>query len=124
MPVEQIVELRRAAREAISLDTPMGEDGDTSLGDLIEDTAGPTAEEVVEQHALAAELRALVGSLPQREALIISLRYGLVDGHQHTLQQIADRLGYTRERIRQLEKIALTELRDPERHHRLSGWAA
>jgi RNA polymerase primary sigma factor/RNA polymerase nonessential primary-like sigma factor len=102
----------------------VGEDGDTSLGDLIEDTAGPTADEGVEQRALATELRTLVDTLPQREALIISLRYGLVDGHQHTLQQVADRLGYTRERIRQLEKIALTELRDPQRHQRLSAWAA
>ncbi|MGH4017324.1 MAG: sigma factor-like helix-turn-helix DNA-binding protein [Pseudonocardiaceae bacterium] len=56
--------------------------------------------------------------------MIISLRFGLVDGDEHTLQQIADRLGYTRERIRQLEKLALTQLRDPGRNHRLSAWAA
>jgi len=91
-PADEVVELRRAAREAISLDTPVG-DADTRIGDLIEDTEGPSADEVVEHHALGVELRALVDSLPQREALIISLRFGLVDGHQHTLQQVADRMG-------------------------------
>ncbi|HEU0088559.1 MAG TPA: sigma-70 family RNA polymerase sigma factor [Pseudonocardiaceae bacterium] len=121
--VDQVVELRRSAREVISLDTPVGA-GDTLIGELIEDTEGPSADEVVEHQALGDELRALVHALPQREALIISLRFGLVDGHEHTLQQIADRLGYTRERIRQLEKQALAELRDPARNHRLSVWAA
>ncbi|HEX2298701.1 MAG TPA: sigma-70 family RNA polymerase sigma factor [Pseudonocardiaceae bacterium] len=123
-PVDQVVELRRAAREAISLDSPVGDEGDTRIGDLLEDAEGPSAHEVVEHHALGDEVRALVDTLPQREALIISLRFGLVDGHQHTLQQVADRLGYTRERIRQLEKLALAELRDPGRNHRLSDWAA
>ncbi|MGH4023117.1 MAG: sigma-70 family RNA polymerase sigma factor [Pseudonocardiaceae bacterium] len=123
-PADEVVELRRAAREAISLDTPVGDAGDTLIGDLIEDTEGPSADEVVEHQALGVELRALVDSLPQREALIISLRFGLVDGQQHTLQQVADRMGYTRERIRQLEKLALAELRDPGRNHRLSEWAA
>jgi RNA polymerase sigma factor (sigma-70 family) len=124
MPAEQLGELRRVTREAVSLDTPVGADGATRIGDLIEDTEGPAADEVVEQQALGAELRKLVATLPQREALIISLRFGLADGHQYTLQQIADRLGYTRERIRQLEKLALAELRDPARNHRLSAWAA
>jgi RNA polymerase sigma factor (sigma-70 family) len=123
-PVEKLVELRKAAREAISLDTPMGEEGDTTLSDLVEDTEGPTADEVVEAQALSDELRAVVRSLPRREAQIISLRFGLYDGHQHSLQQVADRLGYTRERIRQLEKQALAELRDPTRNHPLSAWAA
>ena len=123
-PVDEVIELRRAARQASSLDTPVGEEGDTRIGDLIEDAEGPSADEVVEHHALGEELRALVDSLPQREALIISLRFGLVDGHSHTLQQVADRMGYTRERIRQLEKLALAELRDPGRNHRLSDWAA
>jgi RNA polymerase primary sigma factor/RNA polymerase nonessential primary-like sigma factor len=123
-PVEEVVEVRRAAREAISLDTPIGDAGDTRIGDLIEDAEGPSPDEMVEHDALGVELRALVDSLPQREALIISLRFGLVDGQQHTLQQVADRMGYTRERIRQLEKLALAELRDPGRNHRLSEWAA
>ncbi|HEX2300287.1 MAG TPA: sigma-70 family RNA polymerase sigma factor [Pseudonocardiaceae bacterium] len=123
-PADEVVELRRAAREAISLDTPVGDARDTSIGDLIEDTEGPSADELVEHQALGVELRAVVDSLPQREALIIGLRFGLVDGHQHTLQQVADRMGYTRERIRQLEKLALAELRDPGRNHRLAEWAA
>jgi RNA polymerase sigma factor (sigma-70 family) len=122
---EKITELRLAARSAVSLDTPVGEDSeDTSVGDLIEDTDGPDITEVVEHHALNDELRTLVGSLPERLARVVSLRYGLHDGHQHTLQQVADRLNLTRERIRQLEKEALATLRDPQRHERLLDWAA
>ncbi|MPZ65707.1 MAG: sigma-70 family RNA polymerase sigma factor [Pseudonocardiaceae bacterium] len=122
---ERITELRLAARSAISLDTPVGEDSeDTSVGDLIEDTDGPDVTEAVEQHALTDELRTLVDSLPDRLARIVSLRYGLHDGHQYTLQQVADRLSLTRERIRQLEKEALAALRDPQRHQRLLAWAA
>ncbi|HEY2762560.1 MAG TPA: sigma-70 family RNA polymerase sigma factor [Pseudonocardiaceae bacterium] len=122
-PVDQLIELRRAGREAISLDTPVGE-GDARVGDLIEETEGPAIDELMEHQALSTELRTLVDSLPEREALIISMRFGLLDGIEHTLQQIADRMGYTRERIRQLEKHALAQLRDPSRNHRLSDWAA
>ncbi|MQA12687.1 MAG: sigma-70 family RNA polymerase sigma factor [Pseudonocardiaceae bacterium] len=122
---ERITELRLAARSAVSLDTPVGaEDEDTSIGDLIEDSDGPDVSEVVESHALTDELRTLVGTLPDREARIVALRYGLHDGHQHTLQQVAEALGLTRERIRQLEKEALAALRDPQRHQRLLDWAA
>ncbi|MDR7300106.1 sigma-70 family RNA polymerase sigma factor [Haloactinomyces albus] len=121
---EKITELRRAAREVISIDVPVGEDGETSVGDLIEDTETPRASEIVEQRAFTEELRTLLGSLPEREARIVSLRYGLDDGHQHTLQHVAARMGLTRERIRQLEKQALAELRSPERSRRLLAWAS
>ncbi|HEV2778854.1 MAG TPA: sigma-70 family RNA polymerase sigma factor [Actinophytocola sp.] len=122
--VDTVHELRRLSRETISLDTPIGDDGDRNVGDLIEDTEVLQGSDVVEYQAFARELRALVDTLPPREAMIITLRYGLHDGRQHTLAEIAERLGYTRERIRQLEKQALAALRDPERHQPLLSWAS
>jgi RNA polymerase sigma factor (sigma-70 family) len=120
---ERIAELRKVAKESLSLDTPVGEDGDTRVADLIEDTDVLAAHDVVEFRALAEQLRAVVDTLPPREAMIITLRYGLHNGKPYTLQEIADRLGLTRERIRQLEKEALAHLRNPERHDPLLAWA-
>jgi RNA polymerase sigma factor (sigma-70 family) len=119
----RIVELRKIAKESLSLDTPIGDDGDTRVADLIEDTDVITASDIVEFSALAQQLRAVVDTLPAREAMIISMRYGLHNGRPYTLQEIADRLGLTRERIRQLEKEALTQLRNPARHDPLMAWA-
>jgi len=81
------------------------------------------AADVVEYRALAEELRALVDTLPAREAMIITLRFGLHDGRPRTLKEIGDQIGLTRERVRQLEKQALAELRDPQRALPLSAWA-
>ncbi|MGW5055163.1 sigma-70 family RNA polymerase sigma factor [Actinokineospora sp. NPDC004072] len=118
---ERVIELRRIDRAAISLDTPVAADTDTTLGELIEDTEVVDAADVVAYEGLARELRGLVDALPPREALIITLRFGLNGGEPCTLQQVADRLGLTRERIRQLEKAALAKLRDPETP--LLNWA-
>jgi RNA polymerase primary sigma factor/RNA polymerase nonessential primary-like sigma factor len=124
MPVEQVTELRRLAREALSLDTPVGDDGETSVGDLIEDTETMRAADIVEFQALGQEVRALVDTLQPREALIVTLRYGLHGGEPYTLQQVAERVGLTRERVRQLEKQALVHLRDSERNRPLMAWAS
>ncbi|WP_374328152.1 sigma-70 family RNA polymerase sigma factor [Streptomyces sp. PSKA30] len=121
--VERVAELRRVGREAISLDTPVGESGETVVGDLIEDTEVLQAPDVVEYRALAAQLRAIIGTLPPRDAMILTLRYGLHDGRPQSLTQIGEHLGLTRERVRQLEKQALAELRAPERHEPLLEWA-
>ncbi|MBB5803657.1 RNA polymerase primary sigma factor/RNA polymerase nonessential primary-like sigma factor [Saccharothrix ecbatanensis] len=124
MTPERVVDLRRVGREAISLDTPVGEDGDTRVGDLIEDTDVLAASDVAEYQGLARELRALIDTLPAREALIVTLRYGLNDGGEgHTLKEVAEHLGLTRERIRQIEKEALAKLRAPERQEPLLAWA-
>jgi RNA polymerase primary sigma factor/RNA polymerase nonessential primary-like sigma factor len=124
MTPERVVDLRRVGREAISLDTPVGEDGDTRVGDLIEDTDVLAASDVAEYQGLARELRALIGTLPAREALIVTLRYGLNDGGEgRTLKEVAEHLGLTRERIRQIEKEALAKLRAPERQEPLLAWA-
>ena len=124
LSVEQIDQLRELTRAAISLDTPIGDDGETSIGDLIEDADMLQPAEIVEHHAMNDGLHSLVASLPPREAAIIKLRYGLEDGQQHTLAEVAERVGLTRERVRQLEKHALTALRDPRRHANLLPWAS
>jgi RNA polymerase primary sigma factor/RNA polymerase nonessential primary-like sigma factor len=115
--------MRRAGRDAISLDTPVGADGNSKIADLVPDAEAENAVEVLERAELFSELRRQIDTLPQREALIIALRFGLHDGHEHTLQQVADHIGLTRERIRQLEKQALAELRSTDRTQRLMALA-
>ncbi len=124
MPPERVEYLREVSRDVVSLDLPIGEEGDTRVGDLIEDTTVLQATDVVEFKALGEELRSLVDTLPPREAMIISLRYGLHDGREHTLQEVADYVGLTKERVRQLEKQSIQQLRDPERHEPLLAWAS
>jgi RNA polymerase sigma factor (sigma-70 family) len=121
--VERVVELHRLARQPISLDTPVGDDGETRIGDLIEDDDAVQAADAAEYAELARQLHALVDSLPARSATIVAMRYGLHDGRPRTLQEIAAHLGLTRERVRQLEKEALAELRRPDRSAPLLAWA-
>ncbi len=123
MPVERVERLRRAGREAISLDTPVGDDGQTVIGDLIQDSEVLQAAEAVEFKALGEQLRAAVGTLPPREAMILTLRYGLHDGRPHTLQEVADQVGLTRERVRQLERLSLAHLRSSQ-GGQLMEWAS
>jgi RNA polymerase sigma factor (sigma-70 family) len=122
--VESLTELRRLAHDTVSLDMPIGEDGETRVGDLIADTETVPMTEILEYQALAEELRALVDQLPEREALILTLRYGLNDGRTRTYQEIGNVLGLTRERVRQLERQALGVLRHPERVQPLLTWAS
>ncbi|MEV0172017.1 sigma-70 family RNA polymerase sigma factor [Streptomyces sp. NPDC050803] len=121
--VDKVLWLRRVGRDAVSLDTPVDETGTTVVGDLIPDTDVLQAPEVAEYQALAQELREAVGTLAPREAMILSLRYGLHDGRPRTLEQVAQRVGLTRERVRQLEKISLAQLRAPETGQRLLAWS-
>lgn len=121
---DRVIELRRVARDSLSLDTPVGPDGETRVADLIEDTDVLSAHEVVEFRTLAEQLRAVVDKLPPREAMIITWRYGLTDGKRRSLAEIAEKLGLTKERIRQLEKAALAALRSPERKDSLLAWAS
>ncbi|WP_077799702.1 RNA polymerase sigma factor RpoD/SigA [Streptomyces sp. JHA26] len=121
---EKVVWLRRVGRDAVSLDTPVDEAGETVVGDLIPDTEVLRAPEVAEFRALAEELREAVGTLAPREALILSLRYGLHDGRPRTLKEVAEHVGLTRERVRQLEKGSLAHLRAPENRDRLLDWAS
>ncbi|MGW3472069.1 sigma-70 family RNA polymerase sigma factor [Saccharopolyspora sp. NPDC000995] len=111
----KVTELRALAHISLSLDTPVGDDGEATVGDLIPDTDVLQALDVVEYHELAREIRILVDTLPPRESLILSLRYGLQTGQPATVQEVAARVGLSADRVRQLEKQALKELRDPER---------
>ncbi|MFE1915527.1 sigma-70 family RNA polymerase sigma factor [Streptomyces anandii] len=120
---ERVLWLRRVGRQVISLDTPVDDTGETVVGDLIPDSEVLRAPEVAEYQALAEELREAVDTLAPREALILSLRYGLHDGHQRSLKEIAEHVGLTRERVRQLEKQSLALLREREPGERLMAWA-
>ncbi|MFF5856284.1 RNA polymerase sigma factor RpoD/SigA [Streptomyces sp. NPDC012751] len=120
---DRVVWLRRVGRHTLSLDTPVDDTGETVVGDLIPATDVLQAPQVAEYRALAEDLRDALGVLAPREAMILSLRYGLHDGHPRTLQQVADRIGLTRERVRQLEKQSLGRLRAPETGERLLDWA-
>jgi RNA polymerase sigma factor (sigma-70 family) len=124
LPEARVIELRRIAKSSMSLDLPVGEDGETTVADLIADEDVLVAHDVAEFRALAEQLRALVDTLPPREALIITLRYGLTDGKRWSLQDVGERLSLTKERVRQLEKGALAALRDPERREPLLAWAS
>ncbi|MFF8227364.1 sigma-70 family RNA polymerase sigma factor [Streptomyces caelestis] len=123
LAADRIGWLRRVGRQAVSLDTPVDEAGETVVGDLIPDTEVLQAPEVAEYRALAEELREAVGTLAPREAMILSLRYGLHDGRTRTRDEVARRVGLTRERVRRLEKESLARLRAPENRERLVAWA-
>ncbi len=121
---ERVGELRGLGRDPISLDSPIGEEGEQVIGDLIADADSGTPQEAVDHRAMMAELDRVVDGLPAREATIIRMRYGLSDGRPHTLDEIGRHLGLTRERIRQLEKQALAKLRDPSVTRHIVDWAA
>ena len=120
----QIEELLRITRQPISLDSTIGEDGETRIGDLIEDIDASEASEVVDRQLMAEQLRSALDDLEPREATIMSLRFGLMDGRPRTLDEIGKHLGLTRERIRQLEKQSLSKLRHPSRAQQLLDFAS
>jgi RNA polymerase primary sigma factor len=120
---DQIEELLRTSRQPISLDSTIGEDGETSIGDLIEDIDAPEASELVDRQLMADQLRHALDALTPREATIMAMRFGLYDGNPHTLDEIGKALGLTRERIRQLEKQSLSKLRHPSRAQPLLDYA-
>jgi RNA polymerase primary sigma factor len=120
---DQIEELLRTSRQPISLDSTIGEDGETSIGDLIEDVDAPEASELVDRQLMAEQLRSALDALTPREATIMAMRFGLYDGNPHTLDEIGRALGLTRERIRQLEKQSLSKLRHPSRAQPLLDFA-
>ncbi|MGW0479183.1 sigma-70 family RNA polymerase sigma factor [Nonomuraea sp. NPDC003214] len=107
---EQVAGLRGLARDTVSLDTPVGENGESSIGDLLADEDGPQVQELAERRALSVSVNEVITSLPPREAVILRLRYGLAGEEVWTYSDIARQMGLTRERIRQLEKQALKRL--------------
>ena len=120
----QVQELLRTSRQPISLDSTIGEDGETRIGDLIEDTDSPEASELVDRQLMADQLRRALGVLSAREEKIMAMRFGLYDGTPRTLDEIGKHLGLTRERIRQLEKESLSKLRHPSNARPLLDFAS
>ncbi|MFI0369771.1 RNA polymerase sigma factor [Actinomadura sp. 1N219] len=120
---EQVRDLLRTSRQPISLDSTIGEDGETRIGDLIEDTDSPEASELVDRQLMADQLRRTLDILSPREAKIMAMRFGLYDGTPRTLDEIGKALGLTRERIRQLEKESLSKLRHPSNARPLLDFA-
>ncbi|MFL6054780.1 MAG: RNA polymerase sigma factor [Actinoallomurus sp.] len=120
----QVQELLRTSRQPISLDSTIGEDGETRIGDLIEDTDSPEASELVDRQLMADQLRRALSVLSPREEKIMAMRFGLYDGTPRTLDEIGKHLGLTRERIRQLEKESLSKLRHPSNARPLLDFAS
>jgi RNA polymerase primary sigma factor len=115
MTPEKVIEVQKYGREPISLDTPLGEDGDSEFGDLIEDSEAIQPGEAVSFTLMQEEILSVLGTLAEREAGVISMRFGLIDGQPKTLDQIGKVYGVTRERIRQIESKTMAKLRHPSR---------
>jgi RNA polymerase primary sigma factor len=124
MPVERVEYLRQVRRDTLSLDTPVGDDQETVLGELMADPGEVSASDVLEHRAMVGHLSDAIDRLPEREALILRMRYGLHDGRPRTLDEIGRHLGLTRERVRQLEKLAMSRLRHPSASEGLLEWAS
>jgi len=116
---EKLTEVRKYGREPISLNTPLGEDGESEFGDLIEDSEAIQPGEAVSFTMLQEQLHSVLGTLSEREAGVVSLRFGLADGQSKTLDEISHVYGVTRERIRQIESKAMYKLRHPSRSNLL-----
>lgn len=119
MPVEKVQEVQKYGREPISLHTPLGEDGDSEFGDLIEDTDAIAPSEAVAFSLLQEQFKQVLETLSPREAGVIRMRYGLEDGQPKTLDDIGHVYGVTRERIRQIESKTMAKLRHPARSQTL-----
>jgi RNA polymerase primary sigma factor len=118
----RVMQARRAARHPVSLASPIGDDQDGQLGDLIEDAEAVSPIEEASQALLRDTVHNVLGSLSQRESRIIALRFGLDDGRQRTLEEVGREFGVTRERIRQIEAKALRKLRHPSRSKKLRDY--
>ena len=122
MTPEKVVEVQKYGREPISLHTPLGEEGDSEFGDLIEDSEAVKPEESVTFTILQEQLMQVLGGLTNREADVIKARYGLTDGQPKTLDEIGKVHGVTRERIRQIESKTMSKLRHPSRSQSLRDY--
>ncbi|GHV28487.1 RNA polymerase sigma factor SigA [Synergistales bacterium] len=119
---ERVEEIQRIAQEPVSLETPIGEEEDSQLGDFLEDKEMPNPEDVAASMILREQLDELLNDLGDREREVLRLRFGLEDGHAHTLEDVGKRFNVTRERIRQIEAKALRKLRHPSRSRRLKDF--
>ena len=119
IPVEKVREILRVAQEPVSLETPIGEEEDSHLGDFIPDEEAPSPPDSASMLLLKEQLESVLKTLTPREAKVLRLRFGLIDGHPRTLEEVGKEFDVTRERIRQIEAKALRKLRHPSRSKKL-----
>ena len=119
---ERVREILKINQVPVSLEIPIGEEGDSHLGDFIEDRGALTPSEAASYQLLKEQVRDVLYTLSDREARVLSLRFGLEDGRQRTLEEVGRDFGVTRERIRQIEAKALRKLRHPSRSRRLRAF--
>ena len=122
MPVEKVREIMRVAQEPVSLETPIGEEEDSHLGDFIPDEDAPAPSDVASLTMLKEQLNEVLATLTPREAKVLRLRFGLEDGRSRTLEEVGKEFNVTRERIRQIEAKALRKLRHPSRSKKLKDF--
>jgi RNA polymerase primary sigma factor len=122
MPADKIREVLKISQEPVSLETPIGEEEDSHLGDFIEDQKAIAPSDAASHHLLKEQIACVLGSLTKRERKVLQLRFGLEDGRSRTLEEVGREFGVTRERIRQIETKALRKLRHPSRSKKLKDY--
>ncbi len=122
LPVEKIIEANRTAADTLSLDTPVGDEEDTSIGSFVEDERTPGPADATSNALLAEALKEILDTLTEREADVLRMRFGMYDGRTHTLEEVGQIFCVTRERIRQIENKAIRKLRHPSRAKKIKDF--
>ena len=122
LPVEKIIEANRTAADTLSLDTPVGDEEDTSIGSFVEDERTPGPADATSNALLSEALKEILDTLTEREADVLRMRFGMYDGRTHTLEEVGQIFGVTRERIRQIENKAIRKLRHPSRAKKIKDF--
>ena len=122
LPIEKIIEANRTAADTLSLDMPVGDEEDTTIGSFVEDDNTPGPVDATSNAMLSEALTEILGTLTEREADVLRMRFGMYDGRTHTLEEVGQIFGVTRERIRQIESKTLAKLRHPSRSSKLKDY--